>query len=863
MTSERNDSASVLTAIDSAAMTDSVNHAEVASGADSTGPPPVPAAEIVSTKTVVVKGKSRGRAQDQRKRMESDVRKDVLGQDAIRDRADADAASALSHTSGVTLQRSQGEGRFVQIRGTEARLSSVTLNGQKVASSASDTRAMALDVIPVDQLSEIEVTKVLMPEMDGDAIGGNVNLVTPSAQDTQLVFKGFLASGWSVLPDKPLWQGSAALSRRFLENGALGAYLGGSWFRASTGSDAVSEVWDTLDHTRIWELQLRKYRTEKERTGLSGRLDWRLGSSSLVYATGTWNRSRNEQVRERLELDRSGKGDLAPFVDSSTNVDIARNVRSRTRTEVVTLGTVGGSARLSSVQLDAAVTATRAELDQPLSTQATFVPSNRLNVAIHPDDPDAPNFYSFFYPRPVGIDPRFEKASSYVLSRLDPQWVEGRERDVHGRLDMKLALGSDSTWQLKSGAKLGWKTKSQSVGGNEYTFATGVKPPLLADFSPTDAGKSFYHDTYTLGVMPDANAVDAWLAANRASLVERAQDNHLVFDPENYRVEERHFAGFGQVRWAQSGMVAVGGLRYERYDLKSTGNDVRLQADESWDTTVETVSERTMQFLLPMASLRWEVSPGLQLRLGAGRSFVLPDVKDLVPTRRTDLLDYTVEEGNPDLKPTLGNGLDVGVEWCRKPRSLLAVGLFAKQLTDYVFPVTYGSWDPIRKVVFTHFGKTNGDEATLLGAELELVQPLDFLPSFLSGFAVEANYTRTWSSTVLPGRNEETSLPGQADHSGTTALRFEFMGFTALASWTFQGPLRYEIAPVQERDTWVDWHNRLDASVSQRLGKGWLLFVQAGNLTDAAYRIYENDVHHPVQIEYSGLSGQLGLRVSL
>ena len=484
-------------------------------------------------------------------------------------------------------------------------------------------------------------------------------------------------------------------------------------------------------------------------------------------------------------------------------------------------------------------------------------------MAILPDDPEAPRYYAFYYPRPIGTDPRFESVSSYVLSRLDPQWTKGDERDVHGRLDAKLCLGADSAWQLKAGAKLGWKEKSQTVGGNEYTFATGGKPPSLTAFSPTDDGTNFYQGTYGLGAMPDAGAVDAWLATNRAALVERAQDNHLVFDPQNYRVEERHVAGFGQLRWKQPGLTAVGGLRYERYDLRSTGNDVRLQADESWDTTVEVVSERTMQFLLPMASLRWEVSPGLQLRLGGGRSFVLPDVKDLVPTRRTDLLDYTVEEGNPGLRPTLADALDLGVEWSRKPRALAAAGLFAKRLTDYVFPVTYTSWDPIRKVVFTHFGKANGDEATLLGAELELAQPLDFLPGFLAGLGVEANYTRTWSSTCLPGRSAEGSLPGQSDHSGTTALRFERWGFTALLSWTFQGPLRYEIAPVEERDTWVDWHNRMDASVSQRLGKGWLLFLQASNLTDAAYRIYEGDDRHPVQIEYSGISGQLGLRVSL
>lgn len=843
----------------SLSMTDSVKDAQDAIPSR-TGLPG--ASRVDAGKTVVVKGQLRGKAQDRRKRQDSDVRKDVLGIEAIRERADADAASALSHSSGVTLQRSQGEGRFVQIRGTEARLSTVTMNGQKVASSDGDTRAVGLDVIPVDQLSEIEVTKVLMPEMDGDAIGGNVNLVTPSAQDTQLVFRGFLATGWNVLPGKPLWQGSLALSRRFLENGALGAYVGGSWYQSVTGRDAVGIGWDTLDHSRIWELQLRRYRTEKVRQGLNGRLDWRWGGSSLLYATGSWSRCESDQLRERLELDRTGHGDLFPYVDSSTNVDVSRSVKKRVRNETVGLGSVGASIGLGPVRLDAALTATDSRTRQPLSTQATFVPSSRLNVAIHPDDPDAPEYYAFWYPRPIGHDDRLSKAGSYVLSRLDPQWMDAGESDLHGRVDARLSV-LDSSVQLKGGLKLGRKEKSQSVGGASYSFLSDAARPNLLDFDPTSGDPDFYQGRYDLGAFPTSAAVESWLASHRDLLTEKAQDNHLTFDPQNYRIEEEHLAGYGQARWKRGSMVAVGGLRYEHFALRSTGNDVRLQADESWDTTVKVTRARTMRFLLPMASLRWEPSAGLVLRAGATRSFVLPDARDLVPTRRTDLLDFTIEEGNPDLKPTLCAGGDAGIEWFHRGRGMLGLGLFAKRLEDYVFPRTWTSWDPIRKVVFTHYGKANGEEAHLWGAELEASQPFHFLPGPLASFGVEANWTRTWSATRLPGRSGEERLPGQVDEAGTLAARFDRWGFSALLSWTWQGSMRHEISPVRERDTWVEGSGRLDASFSQRLGKGWLVFLQAGNLTDAAHRIHEGDALHPIQIEYTGITGQFGLRVSL
>jgi len=144
-----------------------------------------------------------------------------------------------------------------------------------------------------------------------------------------------------------------------------------------------------------------------------------------------------------------------------------------------------------------------------------------------------------------------------------------------------------------------------------------------------------------------------------------------------------------------------------------------------------------------------------------------------------------------------------------------------------------------------------------------LLQPLSFLPWLLSGLGVECNYTWTHSVTTLPGRSEESTLPGQSDHSGNAGLRYDLKGFTAVLSGNFQSPFLYQIGTSEDKDTWVDGHFRLDASVAQRLGGGLLVYAQVANITNAPYRLYTGDTDHPCQIEYTGRVWETGLRLSL
>ena len=102
---------------------------------------------------------------------------------------DSNVGDVLKRISGITMQNDQGEARNIVMRGLAPHLNSVTLNGGRIPSAEGDNRNVQMDLIPSDMISMIEVNKTLLPDMEADAIGGSVNLVTKTAPRRQTLFE--------------------------------------------------------------------------------------------------------------------------------------------------------------------------------------------------------------------------------------------------------------------------------------------------------------------------------------------------------------------------------------------------------------------------------------------------------------------------------------------------------------------------------------------------------------------------------------------------------------------------------------------------------------------------------------------------
>ena len=100
-----------------------------------------------------------------------------------------------------TYNTIRGKPSFGQVRGTSADLSSVTINGNRLPSAEGDTRNVQLDLIPADMIQTIEVNKVVTSDMDGDAIGGSINLVTKSTPYKRVI-SATAGTGYNWISEK-------------------------------------------------------------------------------------------------------------------------------------------------------------------------------------------------------------------------------------------------------------------------------------------------------------------------------------------------------------------------------------------------------------------------------------------------------------------------------------------------------------------------------------------------------------------------------------------------------------------------------------------------------------------------------------
>ena len=149
--------------------------------------------DYVSMEGVNVTGLSQGQAKALSQQKSAGNIKNVVSRDQMEKFPDQNVADVLQRLPGVALESDHGEGRYVQIRGAEASLNTTTINGVKVP-SPEDVRKISLDIIPSYSLGSVEVTKAITPDMDADAIGGHVNLITKNAFDYDGQFQAKLLS---------------------------------------------------------------------------------------------------------------------------------------------------------------------------------------------------------------------------------------------------------------------------------------------------------------------------------------------------------------------------------------------------------------------------------------------------------------------------------------------------------------------------------------------------------------------------------------------------------------------------------------------------------------------------------------------
>jgi TonB-dependent receptor len=213
----------------------------------------------------------------------------VLPAEVIRSLPNANMADALGRLPSVTLERDEGEGKYVQVRGTEPRLTNTTVDGVNLPSPEPGVRQIKFDAIPADIVQEVQINKTLQANMDGDGIGGSVNLVTKTATDLPTVSVGGMGGYTPIIHGRGLTEDTGTIGKRFGTSKRFGLLIGGSYDWNGRGIDDIEPVPDvpTLANGRTvgWKdgSDIREYQYFRSRWGLAGSADYRLAQGSGLY----------------------------------------------------------------------------------------------------------------------------------------------------------------------------------------------------------------------------------------------------------------------------------------------------------------------------------------------------------------------------------------------------------------------------------------------------------------------------------------------------------------------------------------------------------------------------------------------------
>src|SRR6266581_2468563 len=246
---------------------------------------------------LVTAERASGEAEEINRQLTADNLVQVLTSDVIRSLPNANMADALGRLPSVTLER--GEGKYVQVRGTEPRLTSVTINGINVASPESGVRQIKLDTIPADLVESVEINKTLQANMDADGIGGSVNLVTKTAGEHPTVNISGMGGYTPILGGRGIIETNGTVGQRFGASKRFGVLLGGSYDWNGRGIDDIEPVPDlaTLSggtQARYFEaIDVREYRYYRSRWGLAGSVDFKPSDGSTIYIRGLYSDFHN------------------------------------------------------------------------------------------------------------------------------------------------------------------------------------------------------------------------------------------------------------------------------------------------------------------------------------------------------------------------------------------------------------------------------------------------------------------------------------------------------------------------------------------------------------------------------------------
>ncbi|MCG8518332.1 MAG: TonB-dependent receptor [Pseudomonadales bacterium] len=803
---------------------------------------------VAATETVTVVGQAariRSALSEQR---EAESLQTIVNSDAINALPDANVSESLQRMPGLSVERDQGEGRFVRIRGTSPDLNAVSVNGAQLPAPEADRRAVALDVIPADLVSSLIVTKALTPDMDANGIGGNIEIESLSALDKPAPFyKVGVEGGFNELTDETSPGATVSGGRTFGLSGEQRLGIAGavSWERRKFGSDNIETggAWDFDEQPAVLEeLEQRDYRITRERLGAALNLDYEFNANHSAYLRTIYSRYADDERRVANAVEFA-----EPLTsDQGGDAAVERELKAREDVQEILSATLGAEHRLGDWTLAYSGGASEAteELSDGIGGAVFAASDDFANVGF--SDSRKPHLRA-----PGGL----YDVNRYALEEVEVEDAEATDKLNYLRFDISRDLVvASSPAMVKFGAKTSRRKKEvdENVWVYEDFADAGIDEAALglANFSGPELD-------YTLGrigpSIEDAPIRDLIGGLDAADYVD--EEGSRIND---YRIDEDVDAAYVMGSMNIRGLNLLTGVRYERTETEARGTGL-----DNGDFVSRDISN-DYDNLLGSFHARYELTERAQVRGSFTQSLARPTFEQMSPAFVID--GDEAEFGNPELDAMESNNIDLGLEYYLNADSAVSVYLFYKDIDNFIY-----SRDVAGTGDFVGFDEAltfeNGEEASLHGVELAINHRFRSLPAPWDGLLVAANATWTRSDATIESLDDggavrrDIALPGQSDTTGNLTFGYEDEHLSLRLAGNYKSDYLMEISdPVDARqDVFVDDQLQLDFSASYYFANGLMVQFDAVNLTDEPFYAYVGDKQYNAQYETYGRTYRLGL----
>ena len=812
---------------------------------------------------------------------DSDVVKSVVTRDSIGNFPDQNVAEAVRRLAGVNVLNDQGEGRFVAVRGLDPKLNSSSVNGTRLPSPESDTRAVALDVIASELVEAVEVVKTLTPDMDADTIGASINIETTSAFEVEEPFLSVkLEQQYNDLNEEYSPKGSVDFI--YPVNDRFGIAGGFSYSERQTSTDNIeSEGWGITDSGALFAdaIEYRDYDVLRERTGFSLKADYVVNDSTELFAHLMYSEFEDTEQRRRLVMEfaeepTSGDSTSAVFLSDDGEIAVDRGLKDRYEAQTIQTFAVGGKTVVGPWRFDYSASLAQAEehehkTQDPTRFSAKFEDPGALAVSFNYADMMKPS-YSI-----LAGSTEFFDAATYEIDKLELVDALSEDEEMTLKFDVtrtfELASGS---LDLKGGVQLRSRTKEQD-------FYLELLEDYAGDYTLADVLGQQSYGLAVIDPMPSLSAVRAFNAANLSGFELNQYDTDLESNVEDFEMEEDIFATYAMARWSAGDLALIGGVRFEATDYSVRANRteeveegaVRNGVTLEEDTLFISATRDSDDYLdvLPSLSMRYDLSDDVVLRAGFFQSVVRPTPTELAPifiVAEAADGEREGEFGNSQLEPYEAMNFDASLEYYFSPQGAVQVGVFYKTIDNFIYQREFEAGDAPYNGVYNNVNfdvmtvPLNGEEATVTGLEFAYQHALTMLPAPFNGLLVGLNYTYTDTEGDIGDRT--IPLPAAAESTWNAMIGYEAGPASVRLTAAYRDSYLDEVAGDPEEDRYVQDHTQIDLTASYNVRDNVRLYVQLANLNDEPYVAYQPGPSSARLLQYEEYSwnGRFGIQVT-